>query len=326
MNDDKSPGLISVIVPVYNVEKYLERCINSIINQSYTNLEILLINDGSKDSSSDICDKYAARDPRIRVFHQANSGAALSRNIGLEHATGDYLSFVDSDDYLADDFYKELYNLMISTGSDLVQCGYYEVDEQGNKLQNEQPKVFDLESTGYDCLMNLYKSEFRPSNILFWNKLYKRQLWYNICLPNKTLHDDAYALPYIYDIATKVALTSQRLYFYTVRTGSITTTADPEYLLRKHIDLNAVYNQLYEYFKKKGYSELASSIIIEKCHEIRQAYKRTRRLKVNRHTKLQYFKKIHGDLETYLKIYLSNKDIKLRKKIRFLLYYYGVYW
>lgn len=123
--------LITVIVPVYNVEKYLRRCLDSIIRQTYQNLEILCIDDGSIDNSGEICEQYAARDARIKVIHQENQGLSTARNRGLDTATGEYIAFVDSDDYIAADVLEQLYQSAVSSDATCVICGYNCVDSMG---------------------------------------------------------------------------------------------------------------------------------------------------------------------------------------------------
>ena len=123
MEMEKQP-LISVIVPVYNVENYLPRCLDSIINQTYTNLEILLVDDGATDNSGKLCDEYAQKDNRIRVFHKENGGVSSARNMGLDNATGEYIAFVDSDDYIDKCMYEIMLNSSVQNNADIVVCGY----------------------------------------------------------------------------------------------------------------------------------------------------------------------------------------------------------
>ena len=121
---------ISVIVPIYNTEKYLARCIESILCQTYTNLEIILVDDGSTDKSGDICDFYARKDNRVKVVHKENGGAAAARNFALNMVTGQYIGFVDSDDYTDIEMYQKLYEKAKQENADIVVCGYYGVQEQ----------------------------------------------------------------------------------------------------------------------------------------------------------------------------------------------------
>ena len=115
-------SLISVIIPVYKVERYLPRCIDSILSQTYKNIELLLIDDGSPDSSGDICDEYAEKDPRVRMFHKENGGVSSARNLGLDEAKGDYIGFVDSDDYIAPGMYEKLVELIEDNNADIAVC------------------------------------------------------------------------------------------------------------------------------------------------------------------------------------------------------------
>ena len=124
-------SLISVIVPIYNVEKYLDRCVESIINQTYKNLEIILVDDGSPDNCTQMCDDYAKKDSRIRVVHKENGGLSDARNAGMEVATGEYVSFIDSDDYISLDFYETLFQTMIDNDSDIVECSVVKFYENG---------------------------------------------------------------------------------------------------------------------------------------------------------------------------------------------------
>ena len=115
---------ISIIVPIYKVEKYLNRCVDSIINQSWQNLEIILVNDGSPDNSGIICDEYTKKDHRVRVIHKTNGGISDARNAGIEIATGDYIGFVDSDDFIHSEMFRDLYERMRKHNADIVQCSY----------------------------------------------------------------------------------------------------------------------------------------------------------------------------------------------------------
>ena len=113
---------ISIIVPVYNAEKYLHRCVDSILAQTFTDFELLLINDGSKDNSGKICDEYAAKDPRVRVFHKENGGVSSARNMGLDNAKGEWVTFVDSDDWLVHNIYEKMLHKLVEENADLCLC------------------------------------------------------------------------------------------------------------------------------------------------------------------------------------------------------------
>lgn len=155
---------ISVIIPVYNVEKYLDKCIQSVVNQTYTNLEIILINDGSTDNSGCICDDWSRQDDRILVIHQKNSGVSKARNVGIEHAEGEYICFVDADDYLEGDGLKNLYSKM-KEDTQLVCGGYVDESIYGNVCVNDFDKYDDL----YECILH-------GTGGVPWGKLYRKDI------------------------------------------------------------------------------------------------------------------------------------------------------
>ena len=135
--------LITVIIPVYNKEEYLEKTLNSIINQSYKNLEIIIINDGSTDNSKYICDKFQNQDKRINLVNTKNYGAGHARNIGIKMAKGNYISFIDADDYIDKDYYKILYNMIINNEADMAECRYIRVNEE-QEINIEKNQIQDI--------------------------------------------------------------------------------------------------------------------------------------------------------------------------------------
>lgn len=165
---------ISIIVPVYNAEKYLHQCVDSILNQSFRDFELLLIDDGSKDDSGAICDEYASKDKRVRVWHQENQGVSVARNVGLEHAQGEWIYFPDSDDIIMDDAFDTMMS-MVSEGVDYVICGYEVYDEDGNctyAIADRQQRTM----TQHEALMEMFApTDYRYQGYL-WNKLFKRSI------------------------------------------------------------------------------------------------------------------------------------------------------
>lgn len=132
---------ISIIVPVYNVEKYLEKCVRSILAQTFTDFELILVDDGSPDSSGAMCDQFAKQDERVKVIHKENGGLSDARNAGIEIATGEYLGFIDSDDYIADDMYELLYTNIVKEDADLSICGIYDVYEGKEPVEKQQQYI-----------------------------------------------------------------------------------------------------------------------------------------------------------------------------------------
>lgn len=210
--DDK----ISVIVPVYNVAAYLRECVDSILCQNYVKLEIILVDDGSTDNSGAICDEYAARDNRIRVIHQKNGGAAVAKNAGLRVATGQYLSFVDSDDYLEPGAYTHMVKLLDQYGADVVQCAYRDV------LRN---KVNDRIKKPGRCVMNtmeylaLFTSDWTCG--LMWDKLYCRSIFDGIFFEEGHRIDDEYFTYQGIMNANKIVCDDRIIYNYRKRRSSV---------------------------------------------------------------------------------------------------------
>ena len=166
--------LISVIVPVYRVEEFLPRCVDSLRAQTYENLEIILVDDGSPDHCPEICEKYAARDVRIRVIHQENRGLSGARNAGIDAAAGEYLAFVDSDDYVTEDFIESLYTLAEDTGCPIAQCRFSYV--QGERLWERENQVWKI-YRGESLMAQLYGPEEEATCfVVAWNKLYRKDI------------------------------------------------------------------------------------------------------------------------------------------------------
>ena len=176
---------ISVIAPVYNVAQYLPQCVDSILSQDYEDLEVILIDDGSTDASGEICDRYGASDSRVRVIHQKNGGAAAAKNAGLRLATGDYLTFADSDDYLEPGAYGFLMKILLETGADAVQGCFREVYQNHTEEQRIQEETLE----GYDYLLRFPK-DF--SCALLWNKLYRRSIYDGVFFEEGHKIDDEY--------------------------------------------------------------------------------------------------------------------------------------
>ncbi|EME3187758.1 glycosyltransferase, partial [Enterococcus faecalis] len=163
---------ISIIVPVYNVEKYLEKCVRSILAQTFTDFELILVDDGSPDSSGAMCDQFAEQDQRVKVIHKENGGLSDARNAGIEIATGEYLGFVDSDDYIADDMYELLYTNIVKEDADLSICGIYDVYE------GKEPIVKSLIQGTFsreEALLLILQGNIISVHAV--NKLYKRKLF-----------------------------------------------------------------------------------------------------------------------------------------------------
>ena len=225
----KNCDLISVIVPIYNVEKYLKKCIESIIQQTYDNLEIILINDGSTDNSPKICDNYAKKDKRIKVIHKKNGGLSDARNYGLEIATGKYISFVDSDDYIHKQMIEKLYNNLKANYSDISICNICNVYPNGKKMNLSIPETSVVEQK--QKFYNIY-NKYSVVTVVAWNKLYKKEIFKTIRYPLGKVHEDEWIIFDILKNAQKISYLNEPLYYYIQREESISNSFN---LKRLHI-------------------------------------------------------------------------------------------
>lgn len=240
--------LISIIVPVYNVEKYLEKCIESIINQTYRNIEIILVDDGSKDNSGNICDKYAEKDSRIKVIHKKNGGLSDARNSGLEVAKGKYVGFVDSDDFIAKDMYEYLFKLMKNNDACISVCNYEKKWENISKKNEEKNFVKD-----YDIVLNSsealkYIVDDKILKSYAWNKLYKIELFQDVRYPlGLNMEDIATTYKLIYN-SKKIVIGNEIKYYYVQRKGSILNSKKSKY----YIDYFKVFYERFLFLRNKG--------------------------------------------------------------------------
>jgi glycosyltransferase, group 2 family len=245
---------ISIIIPVYNVENYIERCIDSLISQSYINLEIILVDDGSTDKSGEICDRYAVVDNRIKVIHIKNSGRGEARNIGLSQANGQYIGFVDSDDWVEKDLYKYMIENIEETKADISICAYYECldDIKNKKMLYEKSFVCTGKEALHYTMSNVIGVYWL--NIAIWNKLYKKAVVENIRFRGREYEDIMYNAEVIYS-ARNVSYINKCLYNYRLsRTGSIIT----EGFQRKTIEFEMKYKEeRVEFFKRNNEIKLA---------------------------------------------------------------------
>ncbi len=239
--------LISVIIPVYKVEEYLKRCVDSVLAQTYGNTEIILVDDGSPDGCPAICDAFAEADSRVRVIHQENKGLSGARNTGIDAAEGTYLAFVDSDDYLHPEFLEKLYAACKETGSDMSVCRWEyvrgeEIPEKGDGAVRSY--------TGREMMANLYDPD-GAYFVVAWNKLYHKSLWEDIRYPLGMIHEDEATTYRIYDRVKQAAYINSSLYGYFVAPVSITRGFNP-----KRMDWVRAVADRVDYFEEKGYREL----------------------------------------------------------------------
>lgn len=269
---------VSVIVPVYRVEQYIDKCVESIVNQTYTNLEIILVDDGSPDNCPQICDEWAKKDNRIKVIHKKNGGLSDARNAGFRIATGTFCAFIDSDDYIEINMFEEMCRILLKDNSDIVICGIRFVDEEGN----EGSVAKDLE-TGVFSKKEIFK-KFTEDN--WWQyvsactKLYRKDVIDNIEFPKGKLNEDAFVMHEFFDRCKKISVTNKKFYHYVQSDNSITRS---NITIRNLDEFEAIYNR-YCFYINNGYSDYVYGIrklLIDKYFKIfsRLKIKNTKELK-----------------------------------------------
>lgn len=213
--------LVSIIIPVYNVEKYLHQCIDTVLNQTYRNIEIILVDDGSTDNCPQICDEYKELDSRIRVIHKKNGGLSDARNAGLNIAKGKYVCFFDSDDVVSYRIIEDLYRACAKNNSDMAVCYYQKFRERYQDKANTKSNYEVI--TGQDVIKAIYKGQGEKIAFVAWNKIYKRDLFdkYKIRYPFRKQHEDIYTTYKLLYYSKRVSVVAKELYFYRVRSGSI---------------------------------------------------------------------------------------------------------
>lgn len=245
--------MISVIVPVYNTEKYLKRCIESVLSQTYADIEVILVDDGSTDRSGWICDQYAAADQRVVVLHKENGGLSDARNAGIQCARGEYLSFVDSDDFIHTDFLRVLYENLVYFEADISMCSFWWIGEeeavpQGNTAHEALCFTHD------SAVRLLYENKFDEAVeiVVAWNKLYKASLFDRVRYPVGRLHEDEFVIHRLLHQCKKLAYSSRKLYYYIRHGESITGMLSG----RRVKDIADAFGERAEFWEQAGEKEL----------------------------------------------------------------------
>lgn len=300
-------SLISVIVPVYNVEKFLSKCIDSLINQTLTDIEIILVDDGSTDLSSEICDSYAKIDKRINVIHKENEGLSEARNTGIRISKGQYICFVDSDDWISNDMCERLYTLLIDNNADIAQCNHIKVYSNDDILDNkikEEIRVYEGES----MLYNLHNKNY-VNTVVTWNKIYKRELFNDIEFPKGKLHEDEFTTYKVLHKSKKIVVTNIPMYYYRQRLGSIINS---EFNI-KRLDLIEAWEEKIEYYNANKLYNLSLKTEAALCGRLKEFYLIT--LSLNNEETLRILKILRKKMiKNYFK-FIKNKEITLKGKL-----------
>ena len=304
---------ISIIVPVYNVDKYLENCIESILSQTFKDFELILVNDGSTDNSGKICDIYDKKDCRIRVIHKNNAGLSSARNTGLDIACGKYIGFVDSDDSIHPRMYEILYDLIKKYDSDISCCNYKKIY---NIFKCEYENVNSLEvieMSNVEAIKNLYDKELGVKLVIACNKLYRKSLFNKIRYKVGRLHEDEFMAHRILYNCKKITYVDNELYYYLQREGSIMSKIS----YKRKVDTLLSKSDRMRFCNKVGLTSMSDNICKTYEFEFFNLYKQ---LFNEGSVNAGFLNELKRDFILNLYILLRQKDIHIKEKISCLIF------
>ena len=264
--------LVSVIIPVYNVEDYLDRCVASVVNQSYEKIQIILVDDGSPDHCPKMCDTWAEKDERITVVHQVNTGLSAARNTGLSIAYGDYVLLLDSDDYIAPFAVEFLLNAVRQTNSDMAICGFVKGSEDNYVFLEDKSGA--VECIDHEvALFRIYSDSMSALKYgAAWSKLYRRSLYEDICYPEGKIFEDIYTTHKLLYRCDRIAVLDIPLFYYFQRPDSIMNAS----FSMKKLDYLQALVERAAFFADHGLQALAETAYDELLHALIWEYSRTR--------------------------------------------------
>lgn len=304
---------VSVIVPIYNVEKYLKQCIESILNQTYKKLNIILVNDGSTDNSLKICEEYEKKDNRIEIVNKKNGGLSDARNAGIERACGEYIAFIDADDYVEENYIERLYESCKKNNTKISIAGIKNFDEQTNSNLNEYSFENDDIKCGRDLLVEYYNGK-SVQVIVAWNKLYKKELFDNIRFNNGRIHEDEFiTYKLLYDL-DRISIIKECLYNYRKTPDSIINKK----FNKNRLDFLKALEERVEFFSEKKDHELYEKTLLYYACILRNMYIQTKKYIIDSTDEQKNI------INKYRKLrleYLKLSNIKVAKKIKYFIFF-----
>lgn len=307
---------LSIIVPIYNVEQYLENCINSILNQTYRNFELILVDDGSPDKSGEICDKYKSSDDRVKVIHKKNGGLSSARNAGLEIATGQYIGFVDSDDWIDRDMYDKLLNLAEKNEADIVQCEYLEAYDNKIIIHNNENSEFVVLDR-FEALEKLINfGKYHVNGVVSWNKIYKRTLFDDIRFPVGKLNEDEFTTYKLLHKCNSIIFLKEKLYYYRQTPNSIMNKK----FNVKRLDLLDAVKELLIFLKSNNYHQFYELGLIRYETLLIQFYFKCQDLIDNN---MEILQGIYDSYKSYFGEFLNNSKISQMHKLNNYIFYFS---
>lgn len=285
---------VSIIVPVYNVERYLNKCIDSILSQTFKDFELILVDDGSTDSSSQICDEYLKKDNRIKVIHKNNGGLSSARNIGLDMAKGEYISFIDSDDYVSNKYIEILYTDILNNDADISIC-------ENKRFKKNSENLLECINLNIDilnpekALLNLYDKD-RMTYVIVCGKMYKKSLFNDIRFPPNKINEDSFVIYKLYIKSKKIVYNNSKLYFYRRTENSI---MNKKFTKKNFDDLEAFEEQI-NFYRVNQYYELEKKSICKYCYHLKEFYAKYKN-DTNDKEGLNVIRKKHKIIRNYVK-------------------------
>lgn len=301
---------ISVIVPIYNREKYLERCVTSIINQTYENLEIILVDDGSKDKSGEMSDLFAEKDHRIKVIHKENGGLSSARNAGIDIATGKYIAFIDGDDWIEKCMYQVLVDLAETQNADIVECKFQRVVDENEKFIQPIWEMFVLDKI--DGAKAFFDGTGKAS-IIACNKIYHKRLFQSLRFPEGLLNEDQWLIPKLYMLSERVVSINQKYYYYYQSPNSITRSP---FSLKK-LDALKAFEETRKMYEKENLYDLVQWCDTTYSFLLIKYYNLSKRLEGGE----DICKKIKKYYNERMKEFLKNRHLNWKQKTLLILYY-----
>ncbi len=304
---------LTVIVPVYNVVQYLDKCIKSIVKQSYKNLEIILVDDGSTDNSSKICDEWAERDERIVVIHKKNGGLSDARNYGISKATGDYITFVDSDDQLDEKIYEDILAKMILNKNDIGCFNYCRIDANDNIIEKNDT-IFEKQYSDDSKYIMLNFGNLYTYAVVAWNKIYRKEVFENLYYPFGKTNEDEFIIHKILHKINNIGVYNNFGYKYRIRSNSITNSYN-----KNRLDvIEALENRLKFITEKKLPNYFFQQTLNIYLYSIIQHFRKIEKYYTENDKKI-----IEKELATKFKYNinkLNEKNIRIQNRIKFFIF------
>lgn len=306
---------ISVIIPVYNVEEYLCRCVDSVLAQTFNDIEVILVDDGSTDNCPQICDNYQKIDSRVKVLHKKNGGVSDARNAGLDIASGNFIGFVDSDDCISPMMYETLFSLIISNNADIAACAVFDVYENIPKIRMTKSKISgNIYFNRGEFFDNFYPENIYILGIEIWNKLYRSSIFHDVRFPVGRIYEDAFIILDVLDKCSYIVQTSTPLYYYYHRNNSITSAP---FSIKNFDSIDFSLKHYYFFKRRKLYAQSGYALNIYTQYYLRNYF--AIKLKYG-HLRYDFKKYMNTFISLFFKILVCPQICKLKKLVMLLIF------